>query len=73
MRRWLCWLVLAGSILAQTGCFIQRHSSNPVTRMNELLVDSENLRQIEYEWQRFWLLDHPSTLTWDRVSGVVGP
>lgn len=73
MRRWLCWLILAGSVLGQTGCFIQRHNSNPNIRVQELLVDSENLRQIQFEWQRFWLLDHPSTLTFDRVTGVVGP
>ena len=30
-----------------------------------------DLRQIEDEWERFWMIDHPSHLTYDRVEGAV--
>jgi len=73
MRRWLCWLLLVGTVLGQTGCFINRYSSNPIRRMTQLLNTSEDLRQVENEWERFWMVDHPSTLTPDRVSGVIQP
>ena len=32
-------------------------------RVEELLVDSENMRQAGDDWERFWLLDQPSHLT----------
>jgi hypothetical protein len=42
-------------------------------RVQELLVDSENLRQAGDDWERFWLLDQPSHLTPYRTHGGVGP
>src|SRR5262245_61103405 len=42
-------------------------------RVQELLVDSENLRQAGDDWERFWLLDQPSHLSPYRVHGGVGP
>ncbi len=38
-------------------------------RVQELLVDSENMRQAGDDWERFWLLDQPSHLTPYRVHG----
>jgi hypothetical protein len=73
MRRWLCWLALALTVFGQTGCVLTRYSSNPQDRMGELLVESENLRQIQGENRRFWLLSSPSTLTYERVSGAMEP
>jgi hypothetical protein len=40
-------------------------------RIVELLNDSENLRQIEYEWERIWFTDHPTHLTAERVNGSI--
>jgi len=74
MRR-LRVLVLAalGTLaLANTGCLINIWSGDPNTRMNQMLNVSENLRQIEYEWERFWFTDQPSHLTPIRVHGGVG-
>jgi flagellar motor protein MotB len=34
-------------------------SSDPNQRMIELLNESEDLKQIEYEWERIWFVDHP--------------
>src|SRR5262245_45125652 len=42
-------------------------------RVEELLVDSENLRQGGDDWERFWLLDQPSHLSPFRTHGGVGP
>jgi hypothetical protein len=73
MRRWLCWLLVTMAVLSQTGCFLWRYSSGPNDRMGELLVESENLRQINAEKRRFWLLSNPSCLTYERVSGAMEP
>ena len=42
-------------------------------RVEELLVDSENLRQAGDDWERFWLLDQPSHMTPFRTHGGTGP
>jgi hypothetical protein len=59
--------------LANTGCLINMWSSDPNIRMEQLLNESENLRQIQYEMQRFWMNDQPSHLTPIRVHGGVSP
>jgi tetratricopeptide (TPR) repeat protein len=40
---------------------------SPNRRIAELLNKSEDLRQIEYEWERIWFNDRPSHLTPERV------
>ncbi len=45
----------------------------PPRRVEELLVDSENLRQAGDEWERFWFLDQPSHMTPFRTHGGLGP
>ncbi len=59
--------------LANAGCFLNIWSSDPNFRMKQLLNESENARQIEYEWSRFWFTDQPSHLTPVRVDGGIGP
>jgi hypothetical protein len=70
MRRWLL-VAMAGLILGNTGCLINIYSSDPNRRIVELLNNSEDLRQIEYEWERIWFTDHPSHLTPERVDGAI--
>jgi hypothetical protein len=70
MRRWLL-AVLAGLVLSNTGCLINIYSSNPNRRIVELLNNSEDLRAIEYEWERIWFTDHPSHLTPERTDGAI--
>jgi hypothetical protein len=41
--------------------------------MVELINQSEDLRQIELEWERIWFNDHPSHLTPERVDGAIQP
>ena len=60
-------------LVPSSGCFVNQYSSDPLTRMEENMIDSENLRQMHDEWRRFWMNDQPSHLTPYRVHGGVGP
>jgi hypothetical protein len=71
MRRLLFSLAVAGLVLSNTGCLINIYSSDPNRRILELLHNSEDLRQIEYEWERIWFTDQPSHLTPERVHGGI--
>ncbi len=71
MRRLLLLVAMAGLVLGSTGCLINIYSSDPNRRILELLNTSEDLRQIEYEWERIWFTDHPSHLTPERVDGAI--
>lgn len=74
MRRWLLNLAaLAFLCSTGTGCIINQYSSDPMVRMEQVLIDSENLRQMHDEWRRFWMNDQPSHLTPYRIHGGVGP
>lgn len=70
MRRMLM-LAVAGLVLANTGCLINAYSSDPNRRMHELLNQSEDLRTMEYEWERIWFTDQPSHLSPERVHGGI--
>jgi hypothetical protein len=71
MRRLMLLVVAAGAMLCSSGCLINAYSSDPNLRIRELLNQSEDLRQIEYEWERIWFVDHPSHLTPERVEGGI--
>lgn len=71
MHRKLWLASLATLILVNAGCFIPIYSSDPNRRMNELLNTSEDLRQIENEWERIWFTDQPSHLTPERTHGGI--
>ncbi|HXG09074.1 MAG TPA: hypothetical protein VNK04_04730 [Gemmataceae bacterium] len=71
MRRLLVLTVVAALGLGNMGCLLNIYSSNPNRRMAELINNSEDLRQIEYEWERIWFTDQPSHLTPERVHGGI--
>jgi hypothetical protein len=71
MRRFLVLTAVAGLVLGNCGCFINTYSSDPNRRIRELLNTSEDLRQIEYEWERIWFTDEPSHMTPERVHGGI--
>jgi hypothetical protein len=75
MGSWRTWplLAIAGLTLSNVGCFLNQYPSDKNDRMDVLMVQSENLRQIQGEWRRFWLNDQPSHLTPDRVDGGIAP
>lgn len=72
-RRLLAWAATTCLALSSTGCFINIYSADPNVRMEQLLFQSEDLRQMENEWRRFWFTDQPSHLTPIRVHGGIGP
>jgi len=71
-RLWTLAAVAAFSLL-NTGCVWNQYSSDPLVRIEEQLIDSENLRQMHDEFRRFWMNDQPSHLTPYRIHGGVGP
>ena len=73
MRRGILLTALAFLGLANSGCFVNQYSSDKNVRMEQLLFQSEDLRQIHDEWRRFWMNDQPSHLTYERAHGGVGP
>ncbi|GBD36668.1 hypothetical protein HRbin36_01795 [bacterium HR36] len=68
MARWILLVVL---FVSQSGCLLNIWSSDPDRRMRQMLTVSENLRMIEEEWERFWLIDQPSHLTPNRTHGGI--
>jgi hypothetical protein len=71
MRRLFCLAALAGLAVSSAGCFLPIYPADPNRRMRALLVDSENLRQIQDEWDRIWFHDMPSHMTFDRIDGGI--
>ena len=69
MRRVLLLVVLAVVLAGNAGCLLNAYPSDPTLRMQALLNQSENERQMQAEWSRFWMVDHPSHLTYDRIDG----
>lgn len=62
------------AVMPNTGClFLNRYDSDPNYRMTQLLNESEDLRQARDEWHRFWMNNQPSTLTYERLNGAIGP
>ncbi|MGL6226798.1 MAG: hypothetical protein ACRC10_09260 [Thermoguttaceae bacterium] len=62
----LGWIVLSG-----TGCLLPLYSADPVRRNQQLIFASENLRQIYWEWERFWLVDQPVHMTPYQTHGGI--
>lgn len=71
MRRLLALAAMLALTVLNTGCLINLYSADPNIRIRQLLNQSEDLRQIEYEWERIWFTDHPSHLTPERVDGAI--
>lgn len=74
MCRKLFLLAFAVAALAGNGgCLVNQYSSDPNIRMQQLLYQSEDLRQIENEWRRFWFNEMPSHMTTERIHGGIVP
>jgi hypothetical protein len=71
MRRVFFLIAAIALSLSNAGCLINIYSSDPNRRMQELIWTSEDLRQIEYEWERIWFTDQPSHMTPERVHGGI--
>ena len=71
MRYFLIACLLACAALTSTGCILPAYSSDPQRRIKQEMYDSENLRQVNLEWERMWMVDKPSSLTMYRLSGTI--
>ncbi len=77
MRKSLAAVALVVAALALSeGCApvpLPHYAAYGPKRVEQLLVDSENLRMAGDDWERFWFLDQPSHLTPFRTHGGLGP
>jgi hypothetical protein len=71
MRRLLVLAGIALLGLGNAGCLLNQYSSDPNTRMDQLINQSEDMRQVTEEWRRIWFNDQPSHMTPDRVHGGI--
>jgi hypothetical protein len=49
------------------------YPGDPNQRMEIMLNQSEDYRQIGPFWRRFWFNDQPSHMTPERIHGGIGP
>ena len=73
MRRLGLTIALLILSIGNTGCLLNMYSADPNERMQQLIYQSEDYRQIKAEWFRFWMIDQPSHMTYDRIHGGIGP
>lgn len=73
MRKYWTAALLLVFALASSGCMMNSYSSDPNKRMLALISESEDLKQIELEMERFWMIDQPPDMTPERVHGGSAP
>ena len=66
-------VALGGLLLALggTGCVLNQYAGDPNVRTDQLLNQSEDIRQIGEIWRRFWFNDMPSHMTPERIHGGI--
>lgn len=74
MRRGI-WMGLLALVTAagSSGCFLNAYSSDPIRRYRQLFNQSEDLRLMEDDLERFWMIDLPSNLSLKRYNGMANP
>ncbi len=70
-RKLFLALIAVIALTANSGCILNQYSSDPNVRMQQLLYQSEDLRQMHGELRRFWFNDQPSHLTPERIHGGI--
>lgn len=74
MRRVLLTGLLAVvAMTSSAGCFLNMYSADPLRRYRQLFYQSEDLRLIEDDMERFWMIDRPSALSLKREFGMGDP
>jgi hypothetical protein len=69
MRNLILTLALGWLVCSTSGCAVPAYEGDPSRRAQELIYTSENLRLLQDEWERFWLLDQPDHMTPYRTHG----
>lgn len=70
-RKLALFAVLIVGLAGSTGCLMNQYGSDPNVRMEQLVNQSEDTRQISEFWRRFWFNDQPSHLTPARIHGGI--
>lgn len=71
MRRLvLMGLLSVAAVTGASGCFINMYSPDPIRRYRQLFFQSEDLRLLEDDLERFWMIDQPSALSPKRYHGL---
>lgn len=73
MRRVLTCGLLTMILASSSGCFLNMYAADPIRRYRQLFYQSEDLRAMEDEIERFWMIDHPSEMTLKRYHGMADP
>jgi hypothetical protein len=71
IRKLILGLIAFVGLTANSGCLVNQYFSDPNVRMQQLLYQSEDLRQMQDDWRRFWFNDQPSHLSPERIHGGV--
>ena len=69
-RKMILGVAATAGLVANSGC-VNQYAANPNVRTEEMLYQSEDLRQLGNEWRRFWFNDQPSHMTTERVHGGI--
>lgn len=69
MRKLLLAALLGCCLSSSVGCIVPTFSADPTRRTQQLIFTSENLRLFLDDWERVWMLDHPTHLTPYRTHG----
>lgn len=74
MRRvFMMGLLAVVTTASSAGCFLNMYSTDPIRRYRQLFFQSEDLRLIEDDLERFWMIDQPSNLSLKRYHGMADP
>jgi len=71
MTRKFFYLLLVAFTVAGGSGGINQYAADPNVRMEQLINQSEDYRQIGGFWRRFWFNDMPSHLTPERIHGGI--
>ncbi len=69
-RKVILGVVVAAGAAANSGC-VNQYSGDPNIRTEQLIYQSEDLRQAGRAWRRLWFNDQPSHLTPERLHGGI--
>jgi hypothetical protein len=71
MRKLFLGLAFGMLVATTSGCILPAYSGDPALRTQQLIFTSENLREINEEWERFWFLDQPTHCSPYRTHGGI--
>ena len=75
MKRLVLVAATYAALISTAGWFrgVQAEADDDKMRMERLIYESEDMRNIREEWRRFWYGDSPSHLPPERVHGCIEP